>query len=228
MPIIFSHPSSEVSMEYLTWEKDTLEFVQRHFHGKVEAVARHSDESRLHLHALIHEGGRRVLGLSPGHTAEGKRSVKSLRKFQDLYHEEVSRKNKLTRLGPKRLRVLSTREHKESVEISGNLERDIRQNQAVIKRQQAEIEMALQEEAGLSRRRARMKSRIEAETTELQFLIATKEGTARNVAQREANVLAKEQEIEQFLQTLDEHELAKVKAVANASMVKRFTGRRSP
>lgn len=227
MPIIFSHPSTEISTEYLAWEKDTLDFVQRHFQGKVEAVARHSDESRLHLHALIHDGGRRVLGLSPGRNAEGKRSIKALREFQDRYYEEVGRKNNLTRLGPRRTRLVSTREHKMSAAISESLQRDIQRNQAMLKRQKLEMEVAANEASRLARRRAAMKSHIEAETTELQFLMAAKAETEKSMAQREADLLAKERDVEQLLDTLEEHELVKVREASSVPAVKRFTRKSS-
>lgn len=226
MPIIFSHPSNVLSADYLAWEKDTLAFVQRHFAGKLEAVARHADESHLHLHALIHDGGRRVAGISPGHTPDGKRSVKALKKFQDLYHEEVGKKHKLTRVGPRRQRILSTKEHKRSVQISAELDAQIQRNQAILKQQQQDMETAAVEEARLSRQRVAMMSRIAAETTELQFLMAKKVETEKCLAQREADLLVKERDIEQLLKTLDEHEMSKVRDLNPVSLIKRLT--RSP
>ena len=224
MPIIFSYPGNTLSKEYLDWERDTLDFVQRHFGRKVEAVARHSDESRLHLHALIHDEGRPVKRLSPGYTAEGKRSIKELKKFQNLYYEEVSKKNHLTRLGPKRRRILSTKEHKESVRIAETLQKDIQHNQTVLKRHQAEIQLALSEEAVLTRRKALVKSRIAAETTELQLLVSAKEAFTKRLTEREAAVLAKELQIGEFLRGLDDSEMEKLKGATSSAFLKRLTG----
>jgi len=116
--------------EYEKWERDTVQWLQKQYGDELKTIVRHTDESRMHIHAYVLPENLKAFDLHPG--VSSKRRVKaealergedgktanklgdaaykqSMRGWQDSYFSEVGAKNGLARLGPQ-LRRLSRAE----------------------------------------------------------------------------------------------------------------------
>jgi hypothetical protein len=70
------------------WVERTIRWADRNWSGRVAAVVMHVDEPRPHLHILIHDHGRNIKPLHPGHRA-GKEYKAAMRALQTEFHREV-------------------------------------------------------------------------------------------------------------------------------------------
>jgi len=138
LTVIASHPftpeeckeDSGKMAEYEKWERDTVQWLQKQYGDELKTIVRHTDESRMHIHAYVLPENLKAYDLHPG--VSSKRRVKaealesgedgktankmgdaaykqSMRDWQDSYFDDVGVKNGLARLGPQ-LRRLSRAE----------------------------------------------------------------------------------------------------------------------
>jgi len=121
--VVASHPLPTKDMKDLEqvkpWIDDTLAWAKEKYGDDLKSVILHTDESHPHLHIVIapqitgellsienaHDGIKAKKAARAAGKKESDAYKSAMRSFQDDYHEKVSSKHGMTRLGPKRQRL---------------------------------------------------------------------------------------------------------------------------
>jgi len=121
--VVASHPMPIKDMKNLSqvkpWINDTLSWAKEKYGDDLKSVVLHTDESHPHLHIVVapqitgehlsidqaHDGIKAKKAARAAGEKESDAYKSAMRDFQDDYHEKVSSKHGMTRLGPKRQRL---------------------------------------------------------------------------------------------------------------------------